>query len=114
MSGFDTNAGTAALAKTLSDRMFESQKKNTKVMIDYGQIDSDNNLVMNNFPLKIPAKDYMVCRHLTERIAHIDEHTYKTRYLKPGDMVLAVRIGNEFCVVDVIAEGNKLHEGEKL
>lgn len=119
----DANPGTARLAKVLSGRVQEAQRRNIKVMVDYGEVDGAYNLTTNNFPRKIPPKDYMVCYHLTELIMETDaadsrgdthRHKYKTRYLQPGDRVLVVRIGNEFCIVDVIRPGTVLQAEEVL
>lgn len=120
---YDANPGTARLAAVLSERMQDAQRRNVKVMIDYGTVDIQYNLTTNNFTEKIPPSDYMVCRWLTElelRLPADDsdgdhhEHIYKTRYLKPGDRVLVVRIGNEFCVVDVIRKATSLQNEEVL
>lgn len=116
---FDENQGTAKLAQVLSDRMQSHQRRNNKVTVDYGTVDSEYNLTTNNFTKKIPPSDYMVCRHLTElkiemNCANCGTHSYKSNYLKPGDRVLVVLIGNEFCVVDVIRPADELQKGEKL
>ena len=147
---FEENVGINNLARVLSGRMADQARM--PAAVDFGVIDEEYNLIMNRFPLKIPVKDYTVCRHLCERELLIDGSTdpekgyasaeggshgghqggdgshvhsvevmYKTRYLKPGDRVLVVRIGNtasteaEFCVIDLIVPAADIRkEGVQL
>ena len=124
---FEENRGIAELGSVLSQRTREQIANASKMPLDYGEIDGEYNLTTNNFPQKIPPSDYVVLRHLVERglkyeasgtcsISGAGSGTckakieYKTRFLQPGDRVLVGRIGNEFCVLDVIVQAEKLQE----
>ena len=124
---FEENRGIAELGSVLSQRTREQISNASKMPLDYGEIDGEYNLTTNNFPQKIPPSDYVVLRHLVERELKYEVNgtcsvpeagngtckakiDYKTRFLQPGDRVLVGRIGNEFCVLDVIVQAEKLQE----
>lgn len=60
---FDNHAGANKLARTLSNRMKNESK--SSLVLDFGSINSDYSLTTNTFPVKIPKKDYTVCRHIS-------------------------------------------------
>lgn len=54
------NNGMNALARVLTARMREVAQ--TPEIVDFGEIQGDYSLLMNNFPVPIPASDYVICR----------------------------------------------------
>lgn len=110
---FDNHAGANKLARTLSNRMKNESK--SSLVLDFGSINSDYSLTTNTFPVKIPKKDYTVCRHISgmslgtsggSRGSH--SHSIPVPKLKPGDRVLVAWIQSEAVVVDVIVSASSL------
>ncbi len=145
--------GTNALGNALQQRMGENIGKLPRTL-DYGEIQDDLSLLLNNFPHPIPPSDYMVCRsviwgevgdvlyktqavgeaysgaHSHQEGGHSgheegdgthshsenqgEEHLHdvligeKMRRLQPGDRVLAARVGDDFCVIDLIFKATAL------
>lgn len=119
IEGFDGNTGTSKLATVLSQRM--KKENESPLVLDFGEIQANNSLVTNNFPLPIPKGDYSVCRHVGSLSFTISEgghtghegqtqtyhtgvhmHTVKPPSIKPGDRVLVAWVQSEAVVVDVI------------
>ena len=117
---FDNHAGANKLARTLSERMKNESKG--PLPLDFGSINSDYSLTTNTFPVKIPKKDYTVCRHIsgmslgTSGGSHggheygdgSHAHSIPAPKLKPGDRVLVAWIQSEAVVVDVIVSASSL------
>lgn len=117
---FDNHAGANKLARTLSNRMKNESK--SSLVLDFGSINSDYSLTTNTFPVKIPKKDYTVCRHIsgmslgTSGGSHggheygdgSHSHSIPVPKLKPGDRVLVAWIQSEAVVVDVIVSASSL------
>ena len=117
---FDNHAGANKLARTLSNRMKNESK--SSLVLDFGSINSDYSLTTNTFPVKIPKKDYTVCRHIsgmslgTSGGSHggheygdgRHSHSIPVPNLKPGDRVLVAWIQSEAVVVDVIVSASSL------
>jgi len=154
----NTNSvGVNQLAQVFQERMKGLQGM-VQTPLDFGEIQADMSLILNNFPRPIPQSDYMVCRSVqwgnigdvwgnTQEIgkensgkhrhgtngehsqpdagyggAHEHpennkemEHIHdvivgeKFRSLLPGDRVLAARIGDDFCVIDLIFPASKIN-----
>ena len=109
---FDNHAGANKLARTLSNRMKNESK--SSLVLDFGSINSDYSLTTNTFPVKIPKKDYTVCRHISgshgghEYGDGSHSHSIPVPKLKPGDRVLVAWIQSEAVVVDVIVSASSL------
>lgn len=118
---FDSNPGTAKLANVLSRRM--KSETSAPFPLDFGSIGPDFSLTTNTFPVPIPRKDYMLCRHVAGQAVATDggehgghksgngthEHIISVPAVKPGDRVLVAWVGTEAVVIDVIltAEAKK-------
>lgn len=119
MNGFEGHPGTQKLAAVLSGRM--KKEVDSPLVLDFGEIQSNQSLLTNTFPIPIPKGDYTVCRHISgltytadkgEHPGHKDQtethnngshtHIIKPPGLKPGDRVLVAWVQNEACVIDVI------------
>lgn len=119
MEGFDGHPGTSKLATVLSQRM--KKENESPLLLDFGEIQANNSLVTNTFPVPIPKGDYSVCRHVGSlsftisgggHEGHEEQtqthhtgghcHTVKLPSIKPGDRVLVAWVQNEAVVVDII------------
>lgn len=124
MEGFDGHPGTAKLAAVLSRRM--KREKESPLILDFGEIQANDSLVTNTFPVPIPRGDYSVCRSINGYVlgtsesswsGHLqeDKHIYSDSSgiplhshdvpmpkLKPGDRVLVAWVQSEAVVVDII------------
>lgn len=85
MNQFDTHSGTAKLAQVLDRRT--SQKTESPLTLDFGEIQANSSLKTNTFPVPIPKGDYTIC---------------KKAAVTPGDRVLVGWIQSEAVVIDVI------------
>lgn len=122
------NQGTNKLANVISKRI--RREKESPLVLDFGEIQSNYSLVTNTFPVPIPKGEYTICRQLTlgkageklaetgkadeekgEHIGHIEgngahKHSIsipeKMRSIMPGDRVLVAWVQNEAVVVDII------------
>lgn len=111
--------GMHKLANVLDGRM--TDHKPTNIILDFGSITGNYELLTNTFPVPIPKNDYCVCRQLTlgdtggalcrvsaggyEGTAYIPE---TMRKLKPGDRVLVAWVQDEPVVVDIITQARNL------
>ncbi len=124
MEGFDGYRGTTKLASVLSNRM--KSEKESPLILDFGEIQANNSLVTNTFPIPIPKGDYSVCRSIngytlgtseSSWIGHLQEdkhihdnpsgfsghsHDVSLPKLKAGDRVLVAWVQSEAVVIDVI------------
>lgn len=124
MEGFDGHPGTAKLASVLSQRM--KRENETPLIFDFGEIQENDSLLTNTFPIPIPKGDYSVCRSIngfllatseSSWIGHLQNDTHvhgsssgvsnhshdvSMPKLKPKDRVLVAWVQNEAVVVDVI------------
>ena len=80
------NEGVNLLARILSARMKALDDR--PPIIDFGSILENMSLRTNNFPIAIPATDYVICRAAAD--------------LRPGDRVFVAWAGDDPVVVDVI------------
>ena len=60
---FDENAGINKLANVLIERM--KKEGESPLCLDFGEIQTNGNLITNTFPVSIPKGQYCVCRQLT-------------------------------------------------
>ena len=60
MDQFDRHPGTAKLAQVLDRRT--SQKTESPLTLDFGEIQANGSLKTNTFPVPIPKGDYTICR----------------------------------------------------
>ena len=60
MDQFDGHPGTAKLAQVLDRRT--SQKTESPLTLDFGEIQANGSLKTNTFPVPIPKGDYTICR----------------------------------------------------
>ena len=114
MDQFDGHPGTAKLAQVLDKRT--SQKTESPLTLDFGEIQGNGSLITNTFPVAIPKGQYSVCRHVgglsftTSGGKHGGHssgdgshgHTITPPQIKPGDRVLVAWVMNEACVIDVV------------
>lgn len=117
MSKGDNSPGISRLAgvfQTLADKQVPKD-----LLIDFGTIQQDGSLLTNTYPIPIPKKDYLVCRHLKKRSLSTGSksvgdhgshsHSYEQREpLKKGDRVLVAWVQNDAVVVDVIVEASEV------
>ena len=133
--------GYNMLARVMQERM--KMVSYTPETVDFGVIQSDYSLKLNQYPIPIPPEEYFVCRHLTLKKTggtltttiggdglhnhgssgthgghmggdgshtHTNEgpHIHKVivpetmRGLEPGDTVIAVWVGADPVVIDLI------------
>lgn len=57
------NKGINRLAQTFSEQI--EKRKDTALVLDFGEIQDDYSLLTNTFSVPIPVSDYHVCRQLT-------------------------------------------------
>lgn len=110
MAGFDENKGANRLANVLSTRM--KKEIGDSLVLDFGEVQANGNLVTNTFPVPVPKGEYSVCRQLTlgssgERFTSTDDShgvllPEKMRGLAPGDRVLVAWVNSEAVVIDII------------
>ena len=129
MSKGDNTPGMSKFAGVI-DNMIQ-KRKDTSLLLDYGVIQDDLSLITNTFPIPIPKKDYMCCRHL-QAIPEKDRwtteyagththpggeggsagsHAHKFQphwVLKKGDRVLVAWVQNDPVVIDVIVHANEV------
>lgn len=122
--GFDESPGTNKLANVLSRRI--KKEKEAPLILDFGEIQENESLLTNTFPVPIPKGDYSVCRQLTlgetgDLLTEIEpggrheghnpgtgEHEHEVpipegmRSVMPGDRVLVAWVQNEAVVIDII------------
>ena len=103
---FDNHAGANKLARTLSNRMKNESK--SSLVLDFGSINSDYSLTTNTFPVKIPKKDYTVCRHISGMSLGTSGGSHGGHEYGAGDRVLVAWIQSEAVVVDVIVSASSL------
>lgn len=63
MSSYDGNPGMNKLANVLAQRM--KKEGESPLVLDFGEIQGDESLLCNTFPIPIPKGQYSVCRQLT-------------------------------------------------
>ncbi len=85
---FEKNTGVSRLANVLSRRM--RKENESPLILDFGEIQTNDSLMTNTFPVAIPKGDYSVCKKLLES------------GLSPGDNVLVAWVQNEAVVIDII------------
>lgn len=89
---FDENSGTNKLANVLIKRI--KKEGESPLFLDFGEIQENESLTTNTFPVAIPKGQYSICRHING----IDEFPA----LCVGDRVLVAWVNNEAVVIDVI------------
>ena len=89
---FDENAGINKFANVLVSRI--KREGESPLFLDFGEIQENESLTTNTFPVAIPKGQYSVCRH----VSGTDEFPA----LCVGDRVLVAWIQNEAVVIDVI------------
>lgn len=123
MSQGDNSPGMSKFVGVLDTLV--GKRKDTSLVLDYGVIQDDLSLVTNTFPVPIPKKDYMCCRHLKsaggttgssgnhshpggegEEAGSHTHHYQIHQSLKKGDRVLVAWIQNDAVVIDVIVHGS--------
>lgn len=116
MEGFDAHPGTGKLATVLSRRM--KKEKESPLILDFGEIQANNSLVTNTFPVPIPKGDYFICGHVGGAQIQADggghgghsegngshTHTVSLPAIKPGDHVLVAWVQSEAVVVDIVTK----------
>jgi hypothetical protein len=85
--GFDGNNGINRLANVLAQRM--KKENSSSLILDFGEIQANESLITNTFPIPIPKGDYSVCKLASENI-------------EAGSHVLVAWVLNEAVVVDRI------------
>lgn len=111
MDQFDGHPGTAKLAQVLDRRT--SQKTESPLTLDFGEIQANGSLKTNTFPVPIPKGDYTICRlaaGLSEQSwlnkapsgVPLHSHSVTIPAVKAGDRVLVAWIQSEAVVIDVI------------
>ncbi len=106
--------GFNELALTIQKRM--NQVGESRLIIDFGQINSDGSLRTNSFPIDIPATDYLICGSLIENECLCDPggdpshvHVIKTKKrISAGSRVVVVWIGNDAIVIDVMKTASEV------
>jgi hypothetical protein len=130
--------GATRLARVLDQRIKEHGMGSFDP--DFGEIQDDYSLLPDNFPKKIPQKDYSVCKHLSgkymcrtneipekkeaiedgthdkdHQYADIGEHHWHDMYypsIKPNDRVMIVWVNGEAVVIDVIIKADRINKLE--
>ena len=129
MSQGDNTPGMSKFAGVI-DSMIE-KRKDKALLLDFGVIQGDLSLMTNTFPLPIPKKDYLCCRHL-RAVPEKDQwatkeagyhahpgcegspagaHTHKFQpheVLKKGDRVLVAWVQNDPVVIDVLVHADEV------
>ena len=115
MDQFDGHPGTAKLAQVLDRRT--SQKTESPLTLDFGEILANGSLKTNTFPVPIPKGDYTICRlaagltlstseqsWLNKAPSGVPLHSHSVTIpeVKAGDRVLVAWIQSEAVVIDVI------------
>ena len=118
MDQFDGHPGTAKLAQVLDKRT--SQKTESPLTLDFGEIQANGSLKTNTFPVPIPKGDYTICRlaagltlstseqsWLNKAPSGVPLHSHSVTIpaVKAGDRVLVAWIQSEAVVIDVIEKG---------
>ena len=106
---------TAKLAQVLDKRT--SQKTESPLTLDFGEIQANGSLKTNTFPVPIPKGDYTICRLAAGLTLSTSEqswlgkspsgvplhsHSVTIPAVKAGDRVLVAWIQSEAVVIDVI------------
>ena len=89
--GYASNKGAAKLGAVLSRQARKVSERNGPPL-DFGVIQDDYSLKLNNFEKPLPKGMYSVCRRVT----------LGGTALKPGDRVIAAWVGNEAVVLDIV------------
>lgn len=89
---FDENSGTNKLANVIVSRI--KKEGESPLFLDFGEIQENESLTTNTFPVAIPKGQYSICRH----VSGVDEFPA----LCVGDRVLVAWVSNEAVVIDVI------------
>ncbi len=118
---FEQNVGMNKLANVLTHRMREENKRS--LVLDFGEIQPNESLLTNTFPVPISKGDYSILRHLTlggvgetltvttekKESGNGDEvHLHevlipeKLRSLRAGDKVLVAWVQNEAVVIGLV------------
>ena len=107
MDQFDGHPGTAKLAQVLDRRT--SQKTESPLTLDFGEIQANGSLKTNTFQVPIPKGDYTICRLAagltlgTSKAGNpLHSHSVTIPTVKAGDRVLVAWIQSEAVVIDVI------------
>ena len=107
MDQFDGHPGTAKLAQVLDKRT--SQKTESPLTLDFGEIQANGSLKTNTFPVPIPKGDYTICRlaagltlGTSKAGTPLHSHSVTIPAVKAGDRVLVAWIQSEAVVIDVI------------
>ncbi len=92
------------------------KEKESPLILDFGEIQTDGSLITNTFPVPIPRGSYSVLRQLTlgnigstlteTSISDTHNHTVllpeEMRSIVPGDRVLVAWVQNEAVVIDIV------------
>ena len=109
MDQFDGHPGTAKLAQVLDKRT--SQKTESPLTLDFGEIQANGSLKTNTFPVPIPKGDYTILTLSTSEQSWLNKapsgvplhsHSVTIPAVKAGDRVLVAWIQSEAVVIDVI------------
>ena len=129
MSKGDNSPGLSKLAGVFD--ALAARHEDHSLVLDFGTIGGDYSLTTTNFPIPIPKKDYIVCRHLRAvpekdrwSTAYAGSHTHPGgeggnagshahkfqphEVLKKGDRVLVAWVQNDPVVVDVIVHADEV------
>ena len=121
MSQGENTPGISKLAGVMDAIVKKNHDGN--LIIDYGIINDDLSISTNTFPIPIPKKDYMCCRHLKEipvkdrwntEPATVGDHgSHSHRFqphwkLKKGDRVLVAWVQNDPVVIDVLVHADEV------
>lgn len=114
------NSGANSLAGLLSERMERAGRQ--PLVLDFGEIGSNYELVTNTFPVPIPKNGYSVCRNALgvhaslsggDHGGHTDGdgshgHSVDIPGIVPGSRVLVAWVQQEAVVIDVIYSAERL------
>lgn len=114
------NTGANSLAQLLTSRM--SQAGKTSLVLDFGEIGSNYELITNTFPIPIPKTAYSVCQRALGATlwlsggahgGHSDgdgthSHSADIMGIAPGSRVLVAWVQQEAVVIDQICSAERL------
>ncbi len=114
------NTGANSLAQLLTSRMAQAGK--TSLVLDFGEIGRNYELITNTFPVPIPRNAYSVCQkalgvnlelsggahdgHSEGNGAH--SHSADIPGIIPGSRVLVAWVQQEAVVIDQICSAERL------
>lgn len=114
------NSGTNSLAQLLTSRM--EQTKKAPLVLDFGEIGQNYELVTNTFPIPIPRTDYSVCQKALGINLELSDgahgghtegdgnhaHSIDIPGIAPGSRVLVAWVQQEAVVIDQICSAERL------